>query len=83
MITKDILNSHPVSILKKEISKTNIKGYSKMKKAEVINLMLKNSKRFNHIKMKGAKEAKQSKITDTFKKQPKLGPFKLKPEFQK
>tara|TARA_R100000654_G_scaffold2043_1_gene7483 strand:+ start:900 stop:1778 length:879 start_codon:yes stop_codon:yes gene_type:complete len=48
---KEILQSHPVANLKKEISKTNIKGYSKMKKAELISLMLKNKSRFSHIKM--------------------------------
>ena len=48
---KDIFNSHPVSVLKKEISKTNIKGYSKMKKAQVVDLMIKNKSRFSHIKM--------------------------------
>ncbi len=55
MITKEILLSHPVSVLKKEISKTNIKGYSKMRKLELIELMMKpeHSKRFGHIK-KGA-----------------------------
>ena len=54
MPTNEILNSHSVSTLKKEISKTNIKGYSKMKKAEIISLMMKpeHSKRFSHIKMK-------------------------------
>ena len=48
---KDIFNSHPVSVLKKEISKTNIKGYSKMKKAQVVDLMMENKSRFSHIKM--------------------------------
>jgi len=62
MITKEILESHPVSVLKKEISKTNIKGYSKMKKSGIVSLMLKpeHSKRFSHIKKaetKGKKEA--------------------------
>lgn len=52
MSFKQILESHSVSYLKKEISKTNVKGYSKMKKNEVINLMLKNPDRFKHIKHK-------------------------------
>ena len=51
MPTKEILNSHSISTLKKEISKTNIKGYSKLKKSEVVDLMLKNKERFRHIKM--------------------------------
>jgi preprotein translocase subunit SecD len=45
-----ILRSHPVATLKKEISKTNVKGYSKMRKAEVVELMLKHKEKFNHIK---------------------------------
>jgi hypothetical protein len=45
-----ILRSHPVATLKKEISKTNVKGYSKMRKGEVIELMLKHKEKFNHIK---------------------------------
>ena len=50
MLNKEILNSHAVSVLKKEISKTNVKGYSKMNKKEVVELMLKNKDRFSHIK---------------------------------
>lgn len=50
MDLKTRLESHPVTTLKKEISKTNVKGYSKMRKAEVVALMVKNSDRFNHIK---------------------------------
>ncbi len=52
MDLKSRLESHPISTLKKEISKTNIKGYSKMKKNEVVSLMLKNKDRFNHIQKK-------------------------------
>ena len=47
---KEILNSHPVATLKKEISKTNIKNYSKLKKAELVTLMIKHKERFTHIK---------------------------------
>mgnify|MGYP003645724809 CR=1 FL=1 len=54
---RGIFNSHSVTTLKKEISKTNIKGYSKMKKAEVVNLMVKNQSRFAHIKMNEKKSA--------------------------
>ena len=58
MSTKEILQSHPISVLRKEISKTNIKGYSKMKKGEVIELMLKaeNKEKFKHIKMAEKKQ---------------------------
>ena len=60
MLTRDILNSHSVSTLKKEISKTNVKGYSKMKKADVIDLMMKveHTDKFKHIKMADKKERK-------------------------
>ena len=56
---KDILNSHPVAILKQEISKTNIKGYSRMRKAEIVKLMLKNKDKFSYIKMAEKKERKK------------------------
>ena len=54
MPTKDILNSYSVIELRKEVSKTNIKGYSKMKKSEVVELMMKpnNKPKFHHIKAK-------------------------------
>ena len=52
MVSKEILNSHSVGTLKKEISKTNIKGYSKMKKAEIVELMLKSKEKFMHIEMR-------------------------------
>jgi hypothetical protein len=40
MSTHAILNSYTISELKKEISKHNIRGYSKMRKADLIALML-------------------------------------------
>jgi len=43
------LRTMKVSDLKKEISKTNVKGYSKLKKEEVIQFMLKNKKRFMYL----------------------------------
>lgn len=55
---RDIFESHPVSVLKKEISKSNIKGYSKMKKAQVVDLMMKNKEKFSYIKMAEKKERK-------------------------
>jgi len=63
MVSRDILNSHPISVLKKEISKTNIKGYSKMKKPEIVELMMKTPTRFSHIKMneKARKKAEPKK----------------------
>jgi len=61
MLTSDILNSHPVKTLKSEISKTNIKGYSKLNKNEIIELMLKYKSRFSHIKKKEDKTKQSTK----------------------
>jgi hypothetical protein len=70
---REILNSHSVSNLKKEISKTNIKGYSKMKKADIVNLMLKHQQRFSHIKHSGkggkAEPKAKAKVEEHTKKQ--------------
>jgi len=55
---KDILNSYSVTELKKEVSKTNIKNYSKLKKPELIELMMKFKERFMHLKMKDKKQPK-------------------------
>ena len=72
MISRDILNSHPISHLKKEISKTNIKGYSKMKKNEIIELMMKTPKRFSHIEKYEKKKAEPKKAEKKAeKKEPK------------
>ena len=49
-VTRDILNSHPISNLRKEIAKTNIRGYSKMTKAQLVDVMMKHKERFSHIK---------------------------------
>tara|TARA_R110000868_G_scaffold393222_1_gene664159 strand:- start:177 stop:563 length:387 start_codon:yes stop_codon:yes gene_type:complete len=48
------LESHPVIHLRKAISAQNVKGYSSMKKAEIVDLMLKTPERFNDIKMYAA-----------------------------
>jgi hypothetical protein len=58
MVSREILNSHPVAHLRKEISKTNIKGASKMKKAELVDVMMKHQSRFSHITMRGKTERK-------------------------
>tara|TARA_R110000765_G_scaffold127377_1_gene225419 strand:+ start:630 stop:941 length:312 start_codon:yes stop_codon:yes gene_type:complete len=66
---KNILNSHPVAMLKQEISKTNIRGYSRMRKAEVIELMIKNKERFSYIKFnEDKKERDEEKILENKKK---------------
>jgi hypothetical protein len=57
MPSVEILKSHSVKTLRDEIAKSNakldvIKGYSKdMKKAQIIELMMKHKTRFHHIKM--------------------------------
>ena len=84
MLTSDILNSHPVKTLKSEISKTNIKGYSKLRKNEIIELMLKNKERFNHIKKKGdiAEQPKKIKIIKDKKEPPKKIKIIRKPKIE-
>ncbi len=44
--------SHPISTLRKEISNQNIKGYSRLKKEALVELMLKSPEKFKHIKMR-------------------------------
>ena len=76
MPTKDILNSYSVIELRKEVSKTNIKGYSKMKKSEVVELMMKpnNKPKFHHIKAKTKATKPPPKKTYKFKKKEKAKP---------
>ena len=50
-VTREILNSHPVSSLKKELGKAKKSlNYGTLKKSELIDLMLKHKEHFNHIK---------------------------------
>jgi hypothetical protein len=55
----DVLQKMKVANLKKEISKQNIRGYSKMKKAEIINLMLDNKKRFKYLLLQNLEQKKE------------------------
>ena len=50
MLTADHLKKYSVSILKKEIGKQNIKGYSKMKRGDLVALMLENQDKFMYLK---------------------------------
>ena len=62
---KDVLMSHSVANLKKMISAYNIRGYSKMKKPELIDMMTspEHIGKFRHIKAKGGKmPTKDSKV---------------------
>jgi hypothetical protein len=52
------LMTHPVNTLRREIAKTNIKGYSKMKKHEIVALMAKHPDKFDHIQAAGEKVKK-------------------------
>lgn len=78
-VSREILNSHPVGNLKKEIAKTNIRGYSKMKKSELVDVMMKNKERFGHIKhhtkAPRAKPAPKAKPAPTKKEKV---PFKIR-----
>ena len=56
------LRSMGVGDLRKEISKTNVKGYSKLKKEDIINLMLKYPKRFMYLVGQEEKKAKLEKM---------------------
>ena len=81
MVSREILNSHPISTLKKEISKTNIKGYSKMKKPEIVELMMKTPSRFSHITMKEGKPKKEKPPPKEKKKaEPKKVVKKVEPK---
>ena len=62
MVSREILNSHTVYMLRREISKANIKGYSKMKKPEIVELMMKTPSRFSHIIMNEEKPKKEKKV---------------------
>jgi hypothetical protein len=60
----EILRSHPVSTLKKEVSKQNrFKGYSKLNKEELIKLMTKNTSVYNNFKYIKYRETKKEKAT--------------------
>ena len=61
----DILQKMKVNELKKEISKQNIKGYSKLKKAEIIKIIIDRPDKFKYLllqNMEQKKEILQSKV---------------------
>ena len=49
MLTVEHLKKYSVAVLKKEISKQNIKGYSKMKRGDLVALMIENGDKFKHL----------------------------------
>ena len=75
------LRSMRVGDLRKEISKTNVKGYSKLKKEDIINLMLKYPKRFMYLVGQEEKKAKLEKMNILKQKpEPKKEPKEEKPK---
>jgi len=54
MPTMELLKSHTLKELRKEVSKTNIKKYSKLNKMDLIELMIKkeNKDMFHHMETK-------------------------------
>ena len=69
MTTEKILKSYTVAQLKKEISATNIKGFTKMKRADLHAVIMKNKSRFSHLK-------EQVKVRKPRKPKPKPKPPK-------
>lgn len=61
------LNSHPLTSLRQVVARSNILNYSKLKKHELIALMLKFPTRFNHIPMrvKKPRESRKAKIIES------------------
>ena len=84
MPTVEILKSHTLGELRKEVSKTNIKRYSKLKKIDLIELMMKKEHLdlFHHMELKthkmpsgivhtGSKHTKDSKPVEKKKEETK------------
>ena len=71
MPSKEILDTHPIASLKREIRKTNITGYSKLTKDEIINIMLKNKDRFHHI-VKYVKPERKPRVKKPKVEKPKV-----------
>jgi len=55
----EVLKKMKVGELKKEIAKQNIKGYSKMKKAEIIKLMTDRPDRFKYLLLQNMQQKKE------------------------
>ena len=71
---KDILESHSVKQLRAEVSKvakaTNIRGYSKMTKPKLIELMLQHEDKFTHMTLQASKASKSKKKAVTPEPEP-------------
>ena len=90
MPTVEILKSHNLKELRSEVSKTNIKKYSKLKKADLIDLMMKSEHKdlFHHMQLKthkmpsgvvhtGSTHTKDSKPVEKKKEETKKKKIKL------
>jgi len=55
----DVLQKMKVADLKKEISKQNIRGYSKLKKAEIIKIMTDRPDKFKYLLLQNMKQKKE------------------------
>ena len=55
----DVLKKMKVGDLKKEISKQNIKGYSKLKKAEIIKIMIDRPDKFKYLLLQNMEQKKE------------------------
>jgi len=76
---EQVLLSHSVKTLKSEISKANIKGYSKMKKPELVKLMIQHEDRFKHIEYVVKPSKPTVKTTKTVVKPTPVKPTPVKP----
>tara|TARA_R110002012_G_scaffold185307_1_gene351859 strand:- start:617 stop:982 length:366 start_codon:yes stop_codon:yes gene_type:complete len=53
MPSREVLESHPLKVLRAEVAKQNVfRGYTKYNKSRLIDEMLKHKDRFHHIQMK-------------------------------
>lgn len=83
MITREILNSHPIRNLKAEIRKVKkTLNYSKLTKDEIVDLMMKNKDNFKHIKMyeKPARKTAKPKTAEPPKVKAKPVPKTAEPK---
>ena len=77
MTSEEVLKSYTVAELKKEISKRNIKGYSKMKRAELHALIMKHRQHFSDLVKKD--KPKKEKPKQAPKPKPKTKPTNKQP----
>lgn len=71
MVSRETLESYTVGELRKEVSKTNLKGVSKLKKSELIDAMLAvKDNRFDYLEKK-VKQPRQPRIKEVKKEEKK------------